>query len=330
MITYLRSLFSLPSKGPQCEERTHYSAFNWLRLLLAASVVYLHAHNHTGPDRWVFLWPAVPSFLAISGFLILSSREHSRSWGHWAWKRFVRIAPAFVASFVLLAVVAGPHTLWPTLQQYLTLGMGGPKMQGYNGVLWSLGWEELFYGMMCIAFALGAYRSSAFAWTGLAITLCLGTVLQPYLPSNLSGALPLGPAFFLGNLAYLYRGCLSLKLAALPAVALVFTAGRPGYEVQFLAVTAFAALTIILGSQLRVPELKFDASYGCYIYGAIGMRLVMYYTHDRLEVIVASLVLALALGIVSWFTIEKPALAFKNLRACKDVPSGRTVALQCP
>ena len=77
------------------EKRQRYPLFDWLRLVLALEVVALHWFESVGLHRVTFLlgmFEQVPSFLALSGFMIAGSLASSRNMAHFWWKRFLRIA----------------------------------------------------------------------------------------------------------------------------------------------------------------------------------------------------------------------------------------------
>ena len=97
------------------------NSLNFLRLVLAFSVVYAHASelgwfglhdvvvNDTGLGTI-----AVYGFFGISGYLIAGSASRN-SVGRYLWQRFLRIFPAFwvclvVTAFVFGAICVGHHS----------------------------------------------------------------------------------------------------------------------------------------------------------------------------------------------------------------------------
>src|SRR5579871_2393284 len=117
-----------------------YPLFDILRLVLALEVVSGHLF---APERV----PAVAGFLAISGFLIPQSYRDSRSYGHFAWKRAVRILPALLAVLLAIALVGGLANSLLTLKYYLTFGFSAPS---WDDALWSLPFEEALYACLAI------------------------------------------------------------------------------------------------------------------------------------------------------------------------------------
>lgn len=261
-----------------------YAIFDWLRLLLASEVVYLHISHcfkavPVWPPRLFSYVPAVALFVLLSGFLIPGSFETSNGWGHFAWKRFLRVMPAFATSLVICAAVFGPKMIWPILVTYLTAGF---ISAGANGPVWSLMVEEVLYGFH----ALG--RKTKFLWSQRAAIWCLvGTafvwlLLRRWMDVRLfnPGADPdqhLAPvfAFFLGNVLSFHKDRILKWLPALPAI----------------------------------PDL----SYGVYIYHFPILMWCVYFQKLPQNASIAVTVLGtLTVSMLSWYFVEKPALKLKN------------------
>lgn len=288
---------------------TRYPLFDVFRLLLALEVVRYHA-VYPSP----LLLPAVPAFLALSGFLVLQSFEHSRSWGHFAWKRACRIVPAFLLMLVLVYALFGASDVGRVLAFWATLGQNGDKP--VNGPVWSLGWEELYYVLLGCLFTLGAYKRLWLIVLFAVLASVFSLAAWNYVPGGFSRwPIPLASAFFIGNAMYLLRDKLaSFRWLGVPLL---------GAGAYVEATTQFSALSTLLvapgllllavgfgrSMKWRVPDL----SYGCYIYHrplsyAFGFGLTF------------GLALT-AICVGSYYLVEKPALAFKNLRRTKTAPT---------
>ena len=137
-----------------------------LSVVLYHATTILHDRNHSGPI-WQWIFPAVPIFLGLSGFLVLRSRETTATWGRFAFKRLLRVGPAFVASLLLIAVLFGIPDALHSLSAWANLGAHLVTDSYKNLPLWSLGWEEIFYVVLAVAFALGWYRRPLFCWLAL-------------------------------------------------------------------------------------------------------------------------------------------------------------------
>ncbi len=97
-------------------------ALTGLRGLAAVAVVFAHAENAAGVDRWMPGQPFVDLFFALSGFVIayVYLRSDKIDWQGYAVARFARIYPLHIAT---AAAMAGAGILFATIQ-------GGP-LPGY-------------------------------------------------------------------------------------------------------------------------------------------------------------------------------------------------------
>jgi peptidoglycan/LPS O-acetylase OafA/YrhL len=95
------------------------NSVNAIRLAFAGSIIVLHAMALGGyVDEMpklifheTFGTYMLAGFFVISGYMITASRLASRGFGDYLWRRLLRIYPAWIASFVLVAVVLGPLSL---------------------------------------------------------------------------------------------------------------------------------------------------------------------------------------------------------------------------
>ena len=310
-----------------------FPMFDAMRLFAATSVIALHVHNGMAPGlkepRWMGLFFAVPLFLAISGFLVLKSFGESRSWPHFAWNRFLRVTPAWIASLGLVGLLSGIHGVRSCLVFWASLGLHGSSADVPNGVYWSLGWEELMYAILAVLYGLGAYRRPIAIWCLWAVSFMAAIPIinhfqeHWWLPTAFlrmcMAVLP--AAFFLGNLCYLYRHSL-IRSGAYSLVALIFATACFGirgsnYVVEFVHQQAFLFAAIWVGIAIRnpLPQLKADVSYGFYVYHLPLARLFM--GMDFQSPIVPFLItvsVTTHLSLASWYLIERPALKAKNAR----------------
>lgn len=296
------------SKGN--DNREHYRNFDVLRLMLAAEVVIMHLKAWTKVGGPHMPFDAVGGFVAISGFLILGSFERS-TWRRFAWKRLLRVGPAFVAALVLVAALFGAGALMPTLTTYATMGLVNP--QGVkNGVLWSLSLEEALYAFLAIAYTLGAYKRVWPVW----LFLVLATVVQwqvHHLP-DVHRICRVVTAFQIGTLCYIYRDRLALisskaytLLFALVAVGLLMPKGYV-IHLQAFAVVCFGAW--------GVPILKRkidDLSYGIYIYHT--PIIVLLFTHGVTgwPLWLATPAVVIPLAYASWRWLERPIMSLRDI-----------------
>ena len=108
---------TIPRGVDQRIQRRENNNFDLLRLLAAAQVIYLHSVFFLDRDERGFLplvdfvasvFPGVPIFFVISGFLVSQSYERSHGIRDYARKRALRIFPALWICFaVTLALLSG-------------------------------------------------------------------------------------------------------------------------------------------------------------------------------------------------------------------------------
>jgi peptidoglycan/LPS O-acetylase OafA/YrhL len=287
--------------------RSRDTAVDWFRLGLALSVVIFHINRWYGPWPPVHYWVdwAVPAFLAISGFYVLRSYEQSANWLEFIWKRVLRIVPAFLVSLALVAVAGGVKAALYVLYFYATLGI--PRNPGLNVPVWSLGAEEIAYGVLAILFTLGAYRKVWPIWVAFSISIVVATFWVSISARVSLGCLP--PCFFAGSLIYLYRdkvrpnpywGIVLVGIALLmpPFYWLVPT---PAYR---WVPGVLMGTGILLLREVKMPRIP-DLSYGCYVYHMPLVYLVKAPAIEYFPVLAGFCAL-------SWYGIEKPALRLKR------------------
>jgi peptidoglycan/LPS O-acetylase OafA/YrhL len=314
--------------------RVNYPMFDVLRLVLASAVVLIHVTGWAGMNNgkgFDFVLIPVPCFLALSGFMVLASREGSRNAAHFWQKRVLRILPAFIIALALVAVLFGVGDVLPTLRSWWTFGIAS---NGHDGPLWSLSCEEVLYAFMMILWALGAYRYKAFVWLALLVSV-VGLLKMSLFPGLFARLFMLPPAFFLGNLFYLYRQSWTkysswfwVPLAAGLVAQYLQSHVYPAYQIRELAtcVTCLMLGTLATGRSW----LKADVSYGVYVYHApILLALEPLIPSPHVLWVVGPLCI-LAFSILSFYLIEKPALKLKNWRPARALVAETPVVSPVP
>lgn len=153
--------------------------FDLIRLAAALQVAYIHSarlfHTLEG-DRplstLVSLFPGVPVFFFISGFLISQSFERNPNWREYAWNRALRIYPALAVCFVLSltatwlcgffavrGIPGSEFVVWVIAQ--LTVGqfynpafISRPPIWALNGSVWTISVELQFYVLLPLMYLL--------------------------------------------------------------------------------------------------------------------------------------------------------------------------------
>jgi peptidoglycan/LPS O-acetylase OafA/YrhL len=153
--------------------------FDLIRLVAAAQVASTHALPYFVPAsrswrllHFIELFPGVPVFFFVSGFLISKSFERNSNLGDYALNRLLRIYPALSVCF-LLSVAAAAVTgyfrtvqvaptswlLWTAAQLSVAQFYNPDFMRGYgvgvlNGSMWTITVELQFYVLVPVIYWL--------------------------------------------------------------------------------------------------------------------------------------------------------------------------------
>lgn len=293
-----------------------YPNFDVLRLFLALGVVSCHAPSLTGasgpPTVWVNY---VPGFLCVSGFLVLQSFEGSTGWKEFLVKRAWRIGPALVACLVMLTLWRGPLAGLTSLVIWLTGGHVQLSGQG-NNPLWTLGYEEAFYGFLACFSLVGGYRRKWSVWLLLLVSVGI-SLWSDGRGEYVYGRGHLFPAFFAGNLLYLYRQRILALGQWWPTGTLLVTVLAKTALFPHSVSTPFNLLMPVLfvwwafaGVRIPVPRGWPDLSYGVYLWH----MPVLWWVRERgardpLPVLFVGSLLAAA---VSWALVENPVKQWRR------------------
>ncbi|MEO8460977.1 MAG: acyltransferase [Dokdonella sp.] len=332
--------------------------FLLLRLIAAALVIYGHSNpiSGSGPtDLFLLLGLgsysgtiAVDIFFVTSGFLITGSYLRRHNIFEFAWARFLRIVPAYFVCITLGAFVIGAL--------YTTLPLGDyllhPEVRGYvirniqfgtdllwnlpgvftdhpkqtvNGSLWTLPAEVRMYTWVAILGLLGILRRRWLFIVVVAGLFVLGLVAPEHVPLvPVQTFLRLAGMFLLGALCYVNRDRIPAHGLIVVAIALLGWAGRNTILYPYLFALGETAFVFWFAYRLRWYGFnRFgDYSYGLYLWGFPVQQVVLHYLPQlpSLGIAAISLPIALLIGIVSWYCIERPALRLKDWPAQSDVP----------
>jgi peptidoglycan/LPS O-acetylase OafA/YrhL len=327
------------------------NGFTGLRLALALAVVVSHAFSvatgAAGDEPLAALTGytlgehAVNGFFAVSGFLVTMSCDR-RGIRDYALARALRILPGFVAATLLVSLVLGAAMtrlppaeylrepgLWSFMRGTLTTFKSNAALPGvfeanpYRaplGTIWTLKYEVFCYLGVLVAALCGLLRRRIPALlivAGLGIALTAAAVLRgAELPKGLETALRLPLIFSAGACLYLWRDRLLVSGAALAClvVAAVVLARTPAYPALLFLAEAYGAVWLALGPMARdLFDPKADLSYGIYLYGwPIQQSLhALWPDPSGLALLAPALALTLPVAALSWYGIERPALALK-------------------
>ncbi len=193
--------------------------FDLIRLVAAFQVVLVHGIDHFGLQNkvnpsiwfWMTVFPGVPIFFVISGFLISRSLERSHDTMHYAINRLLRIYPALYVCFfvtIVTLLVASPHLIlsakahefagWCFAQLTVAQFFNPSFLRSYgvgviNGSLWTIPVELQFYLALPITYkllGLSVSKGNALLITVLlgflGLSLVLDSLIQPNVPLMIS------------------------------------------------------------------------------------------------------------------------------------------------
>jgi peptidoglycan/LPS O-acetylase OafA/YrhL len=309
---------------------SHNNNVGAIRFLLAIGVVI--GHLGSGTELWSVNFPFVPAFISLSGYLISQSMERSRDYLHFAWKRLLRVMPAFLVSLVVMAFVGylpGALLVWATFGLMGNAGMT-------NGVLWSLSVEEVLYALLAAGFATGIFNHPRRAILVLATTMIVSPLFMPLPEFYANRALDQLFFFCGGCLLYVCRagmiwspavaGVLSLPLI----LSLVHIHTLPFVPAPW-SYFALPYVVLCLGLYAR-PVLGWfeklgDPSYGMYIYHTPLIYLGLTNGIKGWFLVWWTLVNVLFFSFLSWHLIEKQALKLKDWNPFRPASAvGQTTA----
>lgn len=320
--------------------------FNLMRLVAAWMVIYGHAAAITGlPYTDAFGTAtqlrsagavAVDLFFVASGFLIAASLERNDVRGYLV-SRGLRILPALIVCVALTTFVLGPlvttaarywsdPATWHYFAVNASLLLSRFHLPGVfeahpnpvvNGSLWTLPNEARLYVLLLVAWLLGllAPRRYTPLW---ALAMLAGYALAwAYwpLPDHIQKIGECTAFFITGSLLWVNRAHVRLSGAAVLALLLAFVLLRGGTwaHLPYFGLLTYGTLYVAL--RVRLPLIRHtDLSYGLYLYGWPAQQLAWMLPAGRTiagNVVIASAI-ALTLGALSWFLVERPALRLKK------------------
>lgn len=330
--------------------------FDLIRLIAATQVALKHALVHLGYEsHWLTqvlgLFPGVPVFFFVSGFLIYQSLQNSSSLKHFVLNRVLRIYPALVVCFiaamslVLLSGYMAPgrlmhadFALWALAQLSLFQIYNWEALRGFgvgalNGSLWTVAVELQFY-LLTPLLAWLVSKGGQRTWV---LLLAVGVLANGWMqPGATAFAAKLYSVSFPPWLYMFMLGAwlstapawqarlVRMPLAALLAGYLVVGLGGAalgwrvtGNELNPVSYVVLAALIFRLaftrpGTSQRLLGHN-DVSYGIYIYHMPFINLLVYLGWSGQPAYVALACGATAvLAVLSWMLVERPALRLKR------------------
>jgi len=352
-------------------QQARLNNFDLLRLFAAIQVVIFHVSAHLkvsydpSPLKWLIdllgLFPGVPMFFAISGFLISKSYESKRDdlSGYFT-NRALRIFPGlwicFAVSLITMLALGGLElSNLPTpsflayfvgqlsIVQFFTpsylrdYGVGNP-----NGSLWTIPVELQFYVAIPVLYALGRSLKARSFDAVLSAVAIVSFGVGVFIEARDSGVakilgisfLPHIWVFIVGvlvqrNFAQVHHHLVGKGLLWLSGFVvlklLALKSGIAGAELATGAILAVATISLAYSSRdLSHRVLKgVDVSYGVYLYHMVIVNaLVETGNVGPGFPVIAAYGLTVLAAVLSFLLVERPALALKNRFKPRVVKSG--------
>lgn len=330
--------------------------FDLIRLFAALQVLINHGVSHLEVELPALVvsilnvFPGVPIFFIISGFLISMSWDRAPSLRQYLWNRALRIYPAlwvclFFSIGIFLSSGVSPDSLsnflkWFLAQVTVVQFYNPDFLRGFgigviNGSLWTIPVELQFYIMLPLLAVVE--KRVRWAWVGYAlIAAVLMISAMPYLVDRDTIARKLLGASIIPYLFFFLVGVMIRKLyektpALLDEKSLIWSGvyglwvafeiifgieGRTGNQLNILSIILLGMLTVSLAfskPQLASIILKNnDISYGVYIYHVPVINVLLFHQIKGVMGFILMLAISIIAAILSWRLIERPALGLKN------------------
>lgn len=327
----------------------HDNALNFLRLILAATVILGHSAPLGGfPYDWLeaVADSAVDGFFVLSGFLIAGSRMRLGLLAY-LWRRLLRIMPGFWVCIVVVAFVfaplAGRYPGEAYVQQsgveYVVANAGlqihqwgidstletVPFPYEWNSSLWTLIYEFKAYLVAAVLLWLPPIRKyAAFIVPVIAVAAGAAALGEWGYGRFGTGWMDMDAkrffAFFAAGMAlYFLGGWIRSSLVAAGIAGVAILAIRLVSYPWYLGVAPFLLgyLLLVLGGRLPIRlGARNDISYGVYIYAFPVQQMLALNGGHSLGVLgfaAVSTALTVPLAWVSWKLVEEPAMKLRRL-----------------
>lgn len=334
-------------------EARNSTGFDYLRIALAVSVVVWHSFEVSYDQAtieqlnlnraWIAVGFVLPSFFALSGFLVAGSLERSKTLAGFASLRALRIVPALAVEILLSALILGPMLTTLSLSEYFSdpkffhyfeniLGIihfelpglfeSNPQPGIVNKSLWTVPYELHCY-LWLIGFAAFGITKRRRLFLTLVILLMIALPLSHlrsgvfFRPMSNVPHRVLEISFLAGVCLYLYRDMISRSRSLLAAASVlsVITLSHP--SLQYFSPFPVAYVTVWLGlTRPRVLGIlrKGDYSYGVYLFAFPIQQVIAMAPWAREWWINSALTLPLcfAYAVFSWHCVEEPILMRKK------------------
>jgi peptidoglycan/LPS O-acetylase OafA/YrhL len=329
--------------------------FDLIRLFAASQValkhILLHLEVHHHLIDLLSIFPGVPIFFFISGFLIFKSFLNTNNVKVFSGNRILRIYPALIGCFLFsisLVFLSGyfekndfslsQFWIW-TVAQLTFFQIYNPEfLRGFgvgvlNGSLWTIAVELQFYILTPVLFWLICRRY--WLWYAIFSIFLIVNLLSNFLGTSgfLVKLLSISsPSWFymfvfgawLSTKSNWQQGIKNLNIYMLLIIYLFFAymgwllkwpvSGNEINPISYILLSIFVFKMAYIKPNLAKNLLaKNDISYGIYIYHMPIVNFMIFYKWiGKIEYIFLAFATTCIMAALSWFVIERPALRLKR------------------
>ena len=323
--------------------------FDILRLIAATEVIVDHYFQHLNIPlndfqlRLLYLFPGVPVFFVISGYLISASYQRNNNLIRYFKNRTFRIFPGLWGCILVTIVVISvtgvsfinkQALFWFPAQLigviYTPGFLSNYGFGSYNGSLWTIPIELQFYILLTLCFAIIPSKKTNYWLTGLLIVFIMVNAF--YQISHFKSLIAklidysFAPQFYLFitgiilQRLQLYRADWIYNKALYWFTAYVlFALILPGYfnPVIFLIIKNLFLAIVVLSLAYSLPQAAAkllrgnDISYGVYMYHGLILTVIIQEKWTGYVNLYLLITMAYLLGTLSWILIEKPFIKRK-------------------
>jgi peptidoglycan/LPS O-acetylase OafA/YrhL len=322
--------------------------FDLLRLLAATQVIVDHYFQHLQIPlsdfslNILYLFPGVPVFFIISGYLISASYERNNSISTYTRNRILRIYPGLwgcIFITIILITITGVSFFNKQVIAWLPAQLTGLiytpsflKTYGfgsYNGSLWTIPIELQFYILLPFCYLLAPKKNINYLfYVLLAVFLLLSFLFQTIGFTGKLGKIisySFIPHFYLFLIGVVFQRLQLYKHVIINNKALYWVIAYLVYNLTLSTVIEPITFTLIKNVLLAfmvislaysLPELARkllrtnDISYGIYIYHGLILTIMI---QEKVNVnLFVLILLTYILAYLSWICIEKPFIRSKK------------------
>ncbi len=334
------------------------NCFDLLRLYSAIHVMTQHIMRYIilqeMPDTVKWFNGVVVLFL-ISGFLVPASMERSKGTWDFLKKRVLRIVPSLWICIIVGVLVAGAFCgfvfdktfgVWFAGQLAFIRDFPQPQFitdfghGTFQGSLWTMIFTVQFYIITALVYPL-MKRLKIVGWSVVLLITMMLNLAMPYIqatvPMNVKvfmahTCLPYLYIYFAGWFIYRYREKIVPVLSKTKILCLLLFIGRAIYCTKFnvrvgeyqdmIQVILLCMLTIGVAYSFGKIRVKFDLSYGLYLYHMIVVDVFVHIGMvGKVSYLIAVYAVSLLCAVVSHFLVDDTiAKLFKKTERKKVEP----------